>query len=794
MGSSSTGAELEPLLQTQQPTTFVGSEMSRHAKSRIGIRIGLSRRETAYYDTVLGIESDLNITSTTININEGSNGRRAWYPNYSTIDWIHDSLKERARIRRLRSHGTIFENILDSAQGWLLLLATGVLVGVIAAFIDMAETFLQQTREGYCAEWSGSHSPSNASSWCVRWVPWSAILGHEFGLPVYAASAVIFAVIAVIVTNLSVVSRPSEIPGGKPSLSYQASGGGIDEVKTILGGFVIRGFLGFNTFLTKVVGLIFAIASGLTLGQQGPLVHIACCIGNIFARFFPKYAKNEGKRREMLSAASAAGVSVAFAAPIGGVLFSLEEVSYYFPMKTLWRTFFCSCMAAVTLKVLNPLGSGKLVKFQVTYSRDWVDFEILPFILLGVAGVSVSKTLFSFFFFCILGIYGAVFTRISNIWSGFKRRYFPINPILEVAVVAFITSIVNHRLRFTRLSVSEIVGVLFSECKTNDPTDLYGLCNTFDDPFGVISILLSLLGAKLVLNLFTNGLRVPGGFYAASMLIGACIGRIVGIVVLQLQQKYPGVFILSQCMETNTCVTPAIYGLVGAAAALGGMSRSTVSIAVIMVEITGALKLVLPIMIAVMFAKWTADSISKNELDPSYPYLDHKSEHHPPRGTIRPVASAADVSESSSDFQANHEYTWEEVGEKLNSMTSIDDSGFAVLEGQKLVGYIAYQELKYAAAAAQKTNSFNSTCFFRHSDSDSDDQQQQQQSKDFSSECTDLTAWMDQAPLTVSSRASMDLVVELFMKLGCKVVCVVDTGGRFNGVLTKKRVIAWLKE
>ena len=40
-----------------------------------------------------------------------------------------------------------------------------------------------------------------------------------------------------------------------------------------------------------------------------------------------------GKRREILSASAAAGVAVAFGAPIGGVLFSLEEVSYYFPPK-----------------------------------------------------------------------------------------------------------------------------------------------------------------------------------------------------------------------------------------------------------------------------------------------------------------------------------------------------------------------------------------------------------------------------------------------------------------------------
>jgi H+/Cl- antiporter ClcA len=43
------------------------------------------------------------------------------------------------------------------------------------------------------------------------------------------------------------------------------------------------------------------------------------------------------KRREILSAACAAGVAVAFGAPIGGTLFSLEEVSYFFPPKVMWR-------------------------------------------------------------------------------------------------------------------------------------------------------------------------------------------------------------------------------------------------------------------------------------------------------------------------------------------------------------------------------------------------------------------------------------------------------------------------
>jgi chloride channel 3/4/5 len=64
-----------------------------------------------------------------------------------------------------------------------------------------------------------------------------------------------------------------------------------------------------------------------------------------------KFLLTAGKRREVLSASSAAGVAVAFAAPIGGVLFSLEEVSYYFAPKTMWRAFFCAITAAMTLKV-----------------------------------------------------------------------------------------------------------------------------------------------------------------------------------------------------------------------------------------------------------------------------------------------------------------------------------------------------------------------------------------------------------------------------------------------------------
>lgn len=102
-----------------------------------------------------------------------------------------------------------------------------------------------------------------------------------------------------------------------PMVYYPAAGSGVAEVRVILSGFVLHGFLGVKTLVIKTLGLILAVASGMSLGKEGPFVHIATCVGNIACRLFAKYDGNDGKRREVLSAAAASGVAVAFGAPIG---------------------------------------------------------------------------------------------------------------------------------------------------------------------------------------------------------------------------------------------------------------------------------------------------------------------------------------------------------------------------------------------------------------------------------------------------------------------------------------------
>ena len=63
---------------------------------------------------------------------------------------------------------------------------------------------------------------------------------------------------------------------------------------------MIRGYLGKWTLLTKSVCMMMSVSAGLSVGKEGPLVHLAACCGNVLAHLFPKYGNNEAKKREVI--------------------------------------------------------------------------------------------------------------------------------------------------------------------------------------------------------------------------------------------------------------------------------------------------------------------------------------------------------------------------------------------------------------------------------------------------------------------------------------------------------------
>jgi len=70
---------------------------------------------------------------------------------------------------------------------------------------------------------------------------------------------------------------------------------------------------------------------------------------------------------------------------------AFQQLSYYFPDKTMWQSFVCAMTAAVTLHALDPFRTGKLVLYQVVYTTGWHGFEMVPFAILGVFGVSAFQ-------------------------------------------------------------------------------------------------------------------------------------------------------------------------------------------------------------------------------------------------------------------------------------------------------------------------------------------------------------------------------------------------------------------
>lgn len=450
------------------------------------------------------------------------------------------------------------------------------------------------------------------------------------------------------------------------------------------------------------------------------------------------------------------------------MLFSLEQLSYYFPDKTMWQSFVCAMVAAVTLQAFNPFRTGKLVLYQVTYHSGWHHFEMIPFALLGILG----------------GLYGSLFIKLNMRIAEWRRSH-PIfkGPVLEVIFVTLITALINFPIKFMRAQASELVYVLFAEC-ADIQDDQLGLCKSGKANTGVIVLLLvsALLG--FFLASLTFGLQIPAGIILPSMAIGALYGRAVGLVVDVWQAAHPGWIVFAACEPDKPCITPGTYAIVGAASALGGATRLTVSVVVIMFELTGALTYVLPIMIAVMTSKWVGDAISPRGIYESwihfngYPFMDNRDDNS---------ASVPDVPASSVFTRIEDLIVITGTGHTIQSLRALlarhPFRGFPVIDNPRdaiLLGYISRTELDYAlgvALSAPRNLSPDTEAHFAH------------QPLSDPAASLDLRPWMDQTPITLNARAGLGLTVNMFMKLGLRYVVFVEKGA-LRGLLTKKDV--WL--
>lgn len=722
--------------------------------------------------------------------NVETQGRRVGYENLGAIDWIYEYTKERQRVRRLLATSSGWSGtarqLFHASHVWIVLVATGLLVGIIAAFINIASDWLADIKTGYCKDTkigTQFYLSKQFCCWghdefsrCQDWTPWRKALHIDNLGGAYIVEFIFFVIYATTFAACSALLVQS--------YSRYAKQSGIPEIRTMLGGYVIKEFLGSWTLITKSLGICLSVASGLWLGKEGPLVHLACCCANLAMKPFDSLRDNEARKREVLSAAAASGISVAFGAPIGGVLFSLEQLSYYFPDKTMWQSFVCAMIAAVTLQALNPFHTGKIVLFQVRYTTGWHGFELFPFILLGITG----------------GLFGGIFIRLNITIAQFRRSdIYPLRnrPILEVSIAALIAALINFPNLFMRAQLSELVYYLFAECATIGNNDIFGLCRaTTAGSLSMVSLLLTAAGLGTLLAAVTFGLPIPAGIILPSLAIGALYGRALGVIVELIHKHHVNSVLFAACEPDVPCITPGTYAIVGAASALAGNTRMTASIVVIMFELTGALTYVLPIMIAVMLAKWVGDIFGSRGIYDSwiqlneYPYVDNKDDVVVPQV---PAVSIMTRVEELTCIDAGRSYSVEDL---RNLLRTTAFRGFPVVRTHRhgratqrasiggnmisniLLGYISRTELSYALDHARmlrdSAGTATTTCYFVHSEQDS-------------ATSIDMRSWMDQTPITVQAKSTLQLAVSMFQKLGLRYLLLVERGS-LQGLLTKKDI------
>lgn len=251
----------------------------------------------------------------------------------------------------------------------------------------------------------------------------------------------------------------------------------------------------------------------------------------------------------------------------------------------------------------------------------WKFFELVPFAILGCLGGALGSLVI------------AIITKLEK-WrrsnSGFGQ-WSRAHPVLEVGAVACVTALVNFSNIYLRGSSLSLLHKLFSSCSSYhatqaqqmDPDSLdstvgMALCgadlqgsNTDGAGTEWLNLSLLLLAGlfKLVLCIFTFGLKIPCGIFVPALASGACLGRVFGWLLHLWHKEIGDSLFFSVCAGQTYCVSPHIYAVVASAAMLCGITRMTMSLAVVMFELTGGLDLIIPLMLAIVCAKFTGDLV-----------------------------------------------------------------------------------------------------------------------------------------------------------------------------------------
>ncbi|ONK76713.1 uncharacterized protein A4U43_C03F31350 [Asparagus officinalis] len=440
-----------------------------------------------------------------------------------------------------------------------------------------------------------------------------------------------------------------------------AAGSGIPEVMAYLNGVDLPEVFSFRTLVIKVIGCIAAVSSSLHVGKAGPMVHTSACVALEFgARRFKKYRltckwlryfKNDRDRRDLVTCGAGAGVAAAFRAPIenGAAMTNATANVSMWRSALLWRAFFTTAIVVAVLRALIDVcnsgkcglfGKGGLIMFNVT--ADDISYgskDLLPVIILGVIG-GILGSLYNFLLEKLLRVYSlinekgcayklllAAFVSITTSFCLFglpwlaSCRPCPINT--SEACPSIGRSGNFKKFQCAPDHYNDLASLFFN---TNDDTIRNLYSGGTDNAFSKYSILI-FFATSFFLGIFSYGLVVPSGLFVPVILTGAAYGRLVALLV-----------------GSHSTLDHGLFAVLGSASFLGGSMRMTVSVCVILLELTNNLVLLPLVMLVLLVSKAVADVLNSNIYDiivklKGFPFLEGYGEPYMRQLTVSDVVT-----------------------------------------------------------------------------------------------------------------------------------------------------------
>ena len=266
-------------------------------------------------------------------------------------------------------------------------------------------------------------------------------------------------------------------------------------------------------------------------------------------------------------------------------------------------------------------------------------------------------------------------------------------------------------------------------------------------------------------------------------------------------------------------ISPGIFAMVGAGAFLAGVSRMTVSLVVIMLELTGDLEYILPHMIAILVAKWVADSLSSEGVYDlaqtvlGHPFLDPEHSMHlvqkqtPPPLVNRLIPPKQTMDEITVKVDRDNKVARAVLEKKLDQLKDrgLLDAGLVLVQNGMLQGYLAEGELEFGLSDLGRLHSQDcrvrllgqkideSEVSFTQRDEEDAPVANGRVAKEDSDDL-DLAAFVDRTPMSVCATAPLEYALECFGRLGLRHLMVTEEGtGKLIGVIIKKRLLAYLE-